>query len=88
MDLISVLVITYVIGGTVHESEVPMPHSVCMQAGAGITRAIGHDAGPTVEMIDGTRVKVETATCIAGCFADAMADNWELRAPLIEAEEG
>lgn len=85
MDMISVLLITYVLQGQTHESEVQMPHSVCMQAGAGITRAIETDEGPTVELMDGTRVKVETATCVPGCFADAMSDTWDLK-PLTEAE--
>lgn len=85
MDLISVLVITYVLGGETHENEIQMAHGVCMDASAGITRAIGQDAGPTVELLDGTMVKVETATCVPGCFADAMSEDWELL-PLMEAE--
>lgn len=85
MDLISVLLITYVLKGEIHENELPMPHGVCMDASAGITRAIGQDAGPTVELLDGTKVKVASATCVPGCFADAMSDTWELT-PLMEAE--
>ena len=85
MDLISVLLVTYVLGGETHENEIAMAHGVCMDASAGITRAIETNDGPTVELMDGTRVKVETATCIPGCFADAMSDTWDLK-PLMEAE--
>lgn len=82
MDLISVLLITYVLGGETHEQELAMAHGVCLDASAGITRAIGQDAGPTVELLDGTRAKVASATCLAECPADAMADDWELGQPL------
>ena len=81
-DLISVLLITFTLGGETHENEIAMAHGVCMDASAGITRAIATDEGPTVELLDGTRVKVETATCLAGCTADAMADTWALGQPL------
>jgi len=79
MDLISVLVLLYTVSGVTYESEVHMPHHACMAAAPAITLAAGIDAGPKIEMLDGTRVPVKSATCIPACFADAMSDMWDLK---------
>lgn len=70
-DLISVLVITFTIGGTVHERELPMSHVQCMAAQSAITAAKRKDR-PRVELNNGRRVPVKSATCIPACFTDGL----------------
>ena len=85
MDLISVLLITYVLGGETHEEEIAMSPAACTAAGVGIPSAIARGKGPTRTFLDGSKTKITSATCIHGCPSDAMADNWGLK-PLMEAE--
>lgn len=83
MDLISVLVLLYTVSGETHESEHAMSHAQCMMAQEVLGKAILDGDAPPVEMLNGDRVPLTGATCVAGCFADAMSDTWELK-PLAE----
>lgn len=72
-DLISVLVITFTIGGTVHERELPMVHAQCMAAQTAITAAKRKDR-PRVELNNGRRIPIRSASCIPACFTDGLPD--------------
>lgn len=78
-SLISVLVLVYAVGGDLHESEHAMSHAQCMMAQEVLGKAIADHTAPPVEMLNGTRVPLTGATCIPGCFADAMSDTWDLK---------
>ncbi len=70
-DLISVLVLTYVVQGTAMENEISMAHHQCMAAERAISKASrGPRKGrPTVELVNGQRVPLLTATCVPACFS-------------------
>ena len=69
MDLISVLIITYIVGGEVFENEIEVRHSGCMAAAEIIPLQPMADR-PTIELMDGARVPVLSATCLPACMAD------------------
>ena len=69
MDLISVLVITYIAGGEVIENEITIRHDGCMEAAARISSE-PLSMRPTIELLDGTRVPLASATCLPACMAD------------------
>ena len=87
-EFLSILVLTYMAGGEMIESEMQLPHAQCMAAERVISKAAAEPGGPVVEMWNGDKVPVRSATCIHGCPADAMADNWDLSAPLATTSEG
>ncbi len=74
MDLLSVLILTYTVSGHSHESEIEMHHAQCMAAQTTLSRAIkGPRQGrPTVELHNGARVPVESASCLMACTVDGL----------------
>jgi len=72
MDLISVLVITYIAQGHSIESEMQMDHGQCVAAETAIVRSLAGpiDGRPTVELVGGGRVPVLSASCLPACPAD------------------
>jgi hypothetical protein len=70
MDLISVLILTYVIGGHIIESEHPMPHSQCMAAEATIAKTFGTKTHAIVQLLSGDRVPMSSVVCLPACMAD------------------
>ncbi len=78
MDLTSILLVLYAVAGDVHESEIPMQHTVCMQAAAKLQSLAPSDM-PMVELLSGDRVPVLDVQCLAACPLDIMADDAELR---------
>lgn len=69
MELLSVLVVTYVVSGHVIESEMTMVHGQCMAAEKAITRSMMSPNRPTVELLSGDRVPVLEASCLPACPA-------------------
>ncbi len=74
MDLISILVITYLASGEPIQAEMALQHSQCMAAQASITAAIlwPQDARPSVEMLNGKFAPMIAATCLPACIPDAL----------------
>ena len=70
MELISVLVITFLVSGDVHESEIPMDHASCAAAATALRRDLASPATPTVELISGRLVPMLAAECLHACMAD------------------
>ena len=70
MDIFSTLIISFLVAGDVHESEIRMKHTACMSAAAAITRDIDGPRIPTVELINGSRVPMVSAECLPACMAD------------------
>lgn len=78
MDLTSVLLVVYAVAGDVHENEIPMQHTVCMQAAAKL-QSLPASELPMVELLSGDKVPVLSVECLAVCPLDIMADDAELR---------
>ena len=74
MDLISILVITYVASGEPIQSEIALAHGQCMAAEKTISAAIlgPQDARPKVEMLNGKFAPMIAATCLPACIPDAL----------------
>jgi hypothetical protein len=88
VELLSILVITYVASGEPIQTEMVLQHSQCMAAQASITAAIlgPQDARPSVEMLNGKFAPMIAATCLPACIPDALGlEPLELLAALEDA---
>lgn len=73
MDLLSVLVITYLVSSNhPHESEMALGHEQCMTAAKTLQAAIDAPSGPRpkVELMSGRKVPMIAAVCLPACMAD------------------
>jgi hypothetical protein len=72
MDLISVVVLTYIVGSQHVDSEIHVEHAVCLNMTAAVQKAMRgpRKSRPTVELIDGSRAPVVAVQCLPACMAD------------------
>ena len=69
-DLTSVVLISFLVGGSIHESEIHLEHRQCVRMADALTLAINGSSIPTVEMINGSRAPMLSAECLPACMAD------------------
>lgn len=79
-DLLSILFITYMAGGTPIESEIYLAHSQCLAAEQGFARGA---AWPRVELFNGRMAPVVSVACVPGCIVDGLEPI-----PLLATAEG
>ncbi len=74
VELLSILIITYLASGEPIQSEITLAHGQCMAAEKTISAAIlGPSAHrPRVEMYNGRFAPMIAATCLPACIPDAM----------------
>ncbi len=73
MELLSILVITYVASGEPIQTEMALAHGQCMAAQATLSQAITgpREDRPMVEMYNGRKAPMIAATCLPACIPDA-----------------
>ncbi len=88
MELISILVITYVASGEPIQTEMALQHSQCMAAQTTLSQGITgpRKYRPMVEMYNGKKAPMIAAECLPACIPDALGlEPLELLAMLEDA---
>lgn len=83
-ELVSILILFYTVQGVPMESEMPIAAAQCDAAERAISAAVGKKDGPSVELMNGKKVPVRSASCLHACITEIGMPDLELMSALPE----